>query len=74
MEKVLLYITSHYIYFVIAAAVLIISAIGFVIDEKKQGLAKAKEVPMTEEEIKAAQAKEEAARLKAEEKANKKKK
>jgi len=74
MDKILLYITSHYIYFVIAAGVLIISAIGFVIDEKKQGLAKAKEVPMTEEEIKAAQAKEEAARLKAEEKANKKKK
>lgn len=54
MENILMYITNHYLYFVIAAGVLIISAVGFVVDEKKQGIDKAKDVPMTEEEIKAA--------------------
>ena len=52
MENILMYITNHYLYFVIAAGVLIISTVGFVVEEKKQSLNKAKDVPMTDEEIK----------------------
>lgn len=60
MENILMYITDHYMVFVIAAVVLIISAVGFVVEDKKQKLGNAKDVPMTDEEIKEKMAKEEA--------------
>lgn len=44
MEKILMYITNHYIIFIIAAVVLIISAVGFIVDEKKQEIGKSKDV------------------------------
>ena len=52
MEKILMYITNHYIIFVIAAVVLIISAVGFIVDEKKQELNRSKDVPTDDEVIK----------------------
>ena len=51
MENILMYITNHYLYFVIAAGVLIISTVGFVVEEKKQILNNAKNATSTEEEI-----------------------
>lgn len=60
MENILMYITNHYLYFVIAAIILIIATVGFVVEEKKQSLDNSKDVPMTEEEIKAMKEKEEA--------------
>ena len=60
MENILMYITNHYLYFVIAAVVLIIATVGFVVEEKKQSLDNSKDVPMTDEEIKAMKEKEEA--------------
>ena len=44
MEKILMYITNHYLIFVIIADALIISAVGFVVDNKKQELNSAKDV------------------------------
>ena len=44
MEKILMYITNHYLIFVIIAVALIISAVGFVVDNKKQELNSAKDV------------------------------
>ena len=44
MEKILMYITNHYLIFVIIAVALIISAVGFVVDNKKQELNNAKDV------------------------------
>ena len=52
MEKILMYITSHYIYFVIAAGVLIISTIGYVVGEKNQELRRAKDIPVDDDTIK----------------------
>ena len=52
MEKILMYITSHYIFFVIAAGVLIISTIGYVVGEKKQELSRSKDVPVDDDTIK----------------------
>lgn len=60
MENILMYITNHYLYFVIAAVVLIIATVGFVVEEKKQSLDNSKDVPMTDKEIKAMKEKEEA--------------
>lgn len=47
-----MYITNHYLYFIIAAGVLIISAIGFVVDEKKQSLSDAKEARVEDKDDK----------------------
>ena len=52
MESILLYITDHYYIFAIAAGVLVISAIGFIVDEKKQELNKAKDVSSDQKAIK----------------------
>lgn len=52
MEKILMYITNHYMIFVIAAIALIIAAVGYVVDENKQELDRSKDVPMDDEQIK----------------------
>lgn len=52
MEKILMYITNHYMVFVIAAIALIIAAIGYVVDENKQELDRSKDVPMDDDQIK----------------------
>lgn len=54
-----MYITNHYIYFIIAAVVLIISAVGFVVEEKQIGLNKAKDVPTEDEKEKEVKEKKE---------------
>lgn len=48
MSKVLLFITNNYVYFLLAALFLIISTVGYVVEEKKEKLDKAKEVPTEE--------------------------
>lgn len=55
MENVLVYITNHYIYFLIAAVFLIISTMGYVIEDKKTKMEAAKEAK--QEEVKPAEAK-----------------
>lgn len=52
MEKILMYITNHYMVFVITAIALIIAAIGYVVDENKQELDRSKDVPMDDDQIK----------------------
>lgn len=52
MEKILMYITNHYMIFVIAAIALIIAAVGYVVDENKQELDRSKDVPMDDDQIK----------------------
>lgn len=45
MEKVLMYITNHYIYFALGALFLIIATVGYVAEEKREKIEKAKEAP-----------------------------
>ena len=52
MEKILMYITNHYMVFVITAIALIIAAVGYVVDENKQELDRSKDVPMDDDQIK----------------------
>lgn len=45
-----MYITNHYIYFIIAAGALIIAAVGYVVDTKQDEMSKAKDVPTDDKE------------------------
>lgn len=51
MEKILVYMSNHYYIFLIITAVVIISLVGYMVDEKKEAIdSNLKEAPIQKEE------------------------